>query len=737
MKLKIDRNRVAMATILLIIIVAGWTPISNINQDTGVYMLNYPPSIQVDVDMEKLAAIAGYGGSLTGSLTEIESYSDVSGLSIEGAVSWSVEPIGEGYRVPGLGFRALKVEIPAGGTAYLYYELPRQLVDVVAGSRVDASAKILPVEGDVEASISLLYSPGRGGCPLLTLYNSSGHAIGELVLTGRGFRIVDAQVSRILVSDTTGESRVRMLRFYSMEVPPGYEAAYTPWGVALVPSSMIRAIDSGPTSRLLSPGGLSYPLFPGDELSIVSRGVGGYLAVKLVDPWGRAAPLGSLSLGGYPLVKGYIAISINGHEYTIGPALPLDGLYLFPLDGSGGPIRVSISNTGAHPVGIDYIGLVEDGVDPISLDSLAEVYAEPKPGAGGVIVGGAGSLEIRLGDYSGLLLVEYDIEVLSSPREGIASSPEASLDPSLGGWVGIGTGVVYIDDGVSSLGLLITLSSVEGAIVMVDRITVGYMSTLVVGSVRYDDPDETWCPLGIGINCIDDYVASINYTYVLAYRIVEVHESSNIWASYIMVSDVGYGILAEGYAINPDDSPLEPDDPIIGTAIGFNATTPESPGTSSQVNYYPQSIYSSNNKNATGAPEPTIINVNSDYGYLSLIASGVSLLLGGVSIVVSGPPGTALAVASIATGYYSLIFGIADYMASPSQYNDHYDVYILRDYDNNDGVSNATLGLTVSIEFSTYYDAEKKLQAYYYMPPGPTYPSKNLVPMTVILHNTT
>lgn len=43
----------------------------------------------------------------------------------------------------------------------------------------------------------------------------------------------------------------------------------------------------------------------------------------------------------------------------------------------------------------------------------------------------------------------------------------------------------------------------------------------------------------------------------------------------------------------------------------------------------------------------------------------------------------------------------------------------------------------IGIEFSTYYDEEKRLQIYYYMPPGPTYPSENLVSLIIIIHNTT
>ncbi|MEB3773696.1 MAG: hypothetical protein GSR86_02055 [Desulfurococcales archaeon] len=688
--------------------------------------------------MDRLAAIAGHGGSLTGGLTGIESYGDVSGLSIEGASSWSVDYIDSQYRVPGLGSRALRVEVPPGGTVYLSYTLPSQLVDVVAGSRVDASAKVLALDGGVEASISILYSPGGGGCSSLTLYSGSGIDLGRLVLAGRGLRLVDLQqVSKITVSDSSGLSRVNELSLYSLEVPPGRMAAYTPGGIAFISEDRVRPVDTGYMERILAPGGFMYPLFSGDRLTISSSRGGDYLVVKLVDPWGRVAPLESLSLKGYPMVKGRVTVSIDGYSYTIGPVLPLDGLYLFPLDNSGEDLEVTISNEGAHPVAVDYIGFLDAGsVRHVDLEDLERVPLETSTGVLGAVVGKGRSIELELGDYRGLLLIRYDIEVLEAPDIGVASSPETVIGPGLDGWAGISTGVVTLDSGVSSVGLLITLSSREGATVMVDRITMGYMATLVIGTGYFEDPDDTWCPVGAGANCMDDYVADVDYTYILAFKVVEVHESSNIWSSYLMVSSAGYGVLAEGYASNPDDPPAEPDDPIVGVAIGFNATSTGS-GTSNQVIYYPQSIYSSNDKNVTGYPEPSVTNSNSDYSYLNLVASGAGLLLGGVSIVVSGPMGTALAVASLTTGYYSLIFGISDHTAPTSQHNQYYDVYILRDYDRVDGVSNATLGLMVGIEFSTYYDEEKRLQIYYYMPPGPTYPSENLVSLIIIIHNTT
>ncbi|MEB3778642.1 MAG: hypothetical protein GSR85_00195 [Desulfurococcales archaeon] len=733
-------SKVVSSILLMLLLIFSLTHVINNRSDALSYI--YPSdSYMITIDMNKLKLIEEYGGSLTGSLIQIEDIDDINGLTITGA-SWSIDYVGQEFRVPGVGDKALKLSIPSGGVAYLTYTLPSELVqEVIAGSPVESSVNILPLEGDFEASISIIYSSdgGGGGCPLFTMHADTG--TGELVLTGSGVQLVNASVYKILVEESSGVSRIDSLAFYSLEVPKGYITAYTQDGVALVNAEGITYPDLGPANITLSPSRFLYPLFSGDDVRITINDnlESGYLAVKVSDPWGKSVMLKELSAARLPLVKGMLKVVVEDKHYTIGPKLPLEGLYLFPLSSIKGRVTVSISNIGPHPVAIDYIGLVGgENVRHINIDNLPRVPMNPSStDISGTLIKQGSRIQISLGDYEGLLVVKYDIKPVEQPNLVVSSSPGINLNPSIGGWVRYTTGVVDVSGDASTLDILIMISSDSGATVMVDNIEMGYMAEVIIGSGIFEDPDDTWCPVSLpGIDCIDFYYAYIEYTYLLTYKITEVNLVNMQYFVYGVTADLGYVILAEGYAHNMDDGFDENDYPIVGLGIGVNTT---STGTHpiNDIAFDPSSTYVSNDRNVTGEPPPSIENNLAWYSYLSLAASGLSLLLGTTSIVLLETPlGVALAVASAATGSFSFILGVADYLAPEPTDKDTYIIYVQVDYDGYDGVSNATMGFkAIDLFKNAPYETESNTHIYYYMPPGPTYPSNNIIKITASIRS--
>lgn len=662
---------------------SGVSPPASYNYPSGSYI--------VGLDGDRLRVISKHGGLLAGSLFQIEDPEDVKGLRVYGA-SWSVDHVG-GAGVPIVGEKALRLDIPPGGVAVVRYPLPSGLVGAVAGGSVEASASITAVAGDAEALVGVAYSPGPlGGCVLLALNTSQGQEVASL--GGDGVFIAGEDVRGVELAGVGGcESRVGSLRFYSVEVPQGYTLAYTPGGVALLDLSMVSSVDLGL-------GGLSYPLLPGGKARFtVSPSEAGYVVLELTDPLGGGAALGLLHSAGLPLPVGVVTVAIGSASYTIGPRSPLAGLYLFPVE-AGGSVEVEVVNRGLHPVAISSLGLVDGGhVKVIGLDELPMVHAEGSPGLPDIL----GRVEARLSSHQGVLVIEYNITGVKGPSVTVVPSPAVGLNPGLGGWVSISTGVARISGSATSIELLLLVHSRSGATVMVDNIYMDYMPTVIVGHGYFTDPGAR-CLLPVA--CHPGRHAQVEYTYIITFKVEEVNVAGLNPRAYSLVASLGYTVLARGYTFTETGRGA----PILSLGIELNAAT-------GNALIIPYSIYTSNDKGIPGEPPPTIETGTVPYKHLTLTAQTLTLLQGTPHQPLYTKTGITLTPTLAKTPY----------KAPNTTHKDQIQI----DYKKNKGVNNATIGLTINYIYTT--SNQPSLTIKYNMPPGPTYPSNNTVTQTITI----
>ena len=687
----------------------------------GVSYVNPSISLSINsyrlpsIDVDKLIVMSQMPyGTITGRLISIESPSDIEGLRVfgSGIVDYSVSLIPSEYSsIPGFGVKALRVEGAPASTIYLKYDVPGWLVsEVLAGSRIHALASILPVDGSVSAGISIVYD-GGGGCPSILIDGGDG---GVYIVDGRGSLLLSSVKSVSLVERGDTVSRLESLEFYRVPVEQGKVLALYDGGVALVDEDKIRVYGRGPLSHILSPGGLMYPLLPGQELSFRVSG-GNALVVKLVDVKSRYMDLQGYVADGTPLVKGFLEVHVDGRTYTIGPRLPLDGTYLFPVHGSGG--SVVISNPSNHPIGIDMVGVVLlDYVEMVPWNRLEKISVL-NSSVSGFVLGKGSSVNISV-NSGGPILLKYSIEAIKRGPIEVAASPELSLSPDIGGWATIDTGIVDIPSYSASVKIVIRLESSTGFTAYIDGILAGYMpvSQVIVGS--FYDPDDTWCPTSLpGINCIDFYWANLSYTAIASAEII--HADYFQYRSYESLSlkyIVSYIVVADGVASNGDDL-TEPDDPVISVDIGVKS----SPQEYNYIIVNDGSIMFSNDKNVEGTPGSYQASSNG-FDTISLAASTISLVLGAAALVVSGPTAAFLGLMSSTTGAISLVFGYADYTSPPTAtIGSYYQSAVVRDYDQDNGVNNATLTFILTHEIDLNRIDNLQLIIDYYNPPGLSY----------------
>ena len=181
----------------------------------------------------------------------------------------------------------------------------------------------------------------------------------------------------------------------------------------------------------------------------------------------------------------------------------------------------------------------------------------------------------------------------------------------------------------------------------------------------------------------------------------------------------------------------DPTGPVWETAIGASLIGGPDLAT---LTYYAGASYYSNDKNATGDPEPPA-TAHGSPDLLALASSIAGLILSAAGIAVSGPYSTAIAVASTATGLASLVFGANQNQAPPTLPGDEYDYYITRVYEGAGGVSNATLAAAFTLGMLP--DVEAGVSLVFMLPPGPAfYPhagaytvGPRYVSITLIVHS--